>query len=147
MATPFTSNAKQECEMKLNISIPDKVWEENPKFAQLLIDIKTEKLGQYSARASTWSTHAKEDNKQNKHRGIHFQNKLLFDTIYPILFDKSVDDTPVALMASHALDLISLHHASAMEQPYIPKHYIATFIQDMDKREGLEMLRDAIGKC
>ena len=146
MATPFTSTAKQECELNLNISIRDRVWDENPKFARLLIEISTEKLGQYSARASTWSTHNKEDNEQNKLRGIYFQNKLLYDTIYLILYEKSVDDSPVALMASHALDIISLHHASILEQPYIAKHYFATFIQDMDKPEGLEMLRDSIGK-
>ena len=146
MATPFTSSAKQECESKLNISIPDIVWNENPKFACLLIEISTEKLGNYSACSSTWSTHFREDEEQNKHRGVYFQSKLLFDSIYPILYEKSVDDSPVGLMATHALDLISLHHASVIEQPYIAKHYFATFIQDMDKQEGLEMLRDSIGK-
>ncbi|KAI6647618.1 hypothetical protein LOD99_8692 [Oopsacas minuta] len=144
MATPITSTSKQECEISLGISIPENVWNDNPKFAKLLVEIATNKLGKFTAHSSTWSKHARELNEYNKQRYTHLQNRIVFDTIASILYEKSTDDTPVGILASHALDIISIHHASNLEQPLIAKKYYETFIKGMDRPEGLKMLRDSI---
>ena len=145
MATPITSTSKQECEATLNISIPENIWIENPKFAGLLVEIATKKLGKLSLHSNTWSKFEKQAEENGKIRTIYLQHKILFDTLNSILNDNSTDDTSLGLLASHALDLISIHFASNLEQPFIAKSYFETFIKDMDQPEGLKTLRESLG--
>ena len=128
----------------LNISIPEKIWIENPKFAGLLVEIATKKLGKLSLHSTTWSKFEKQTEENDNLRIIYLQHKILFDTINSVLND-TTDDTSLGILATHALDLISVHYASHLDQPFIAKSYFETFIKDMDKPEGLKTLRDSIG--
>lgn len=145
MATLITSTSKQKCEATLNISIPENIWVENPKFAGLLVEIATKKLGKLSLHSTTWSKFEKQTEENDKIRTIYLEHKILFDAIFSVLNDTFSDDTSVGILATHALDLISIHFASHQDQPFIAKSYFETFIKDMDKPEGLKALRDSIG--
>ena len=142
MATPVTL---EECEVNLNICIPQDVWDGNPKFASLLTELATKKLVKFSIPQSTWSKY--ETLKQeSKIKNVNlFYYKILYETILDILYEKSVDDSPVGLMASHALDYISIQETVNAGPEIVPKKYTDSFIEKMDNPEGFEMLKDAIG--
>ena len=146
MATPITPTSKQECEATLNISIPENIWIENPKFAGLLVEIATKKLRKLSLHSNTWAKFEKQTEENNKIRIVYLQHKILFDTLNSVLSDISTDDTSLSVLATHALDMISIHSASHMDQPFIAKSYFETFLKDMDKPEGLKTLRGSVGE-
>lgn len=112
MAEAPTTFSREDCEKKLEISIPQSVWDENPKFATLLIDLATTKLGQGCAYQSTITKVVAQLEATLAAQQEYCQYKLFVDTLLEVLYEKSLEDSIYGQMANQILSAISVVEAS-----------------------------------